>query len=110
MARTFFDRWFVAINANEINLPRIHDKKLTIIALCALMEMASEAIPEGLRDGWPGIVGGALKVFKTLPKAVEGNYLNLICFLAFIDCSIQIEKSLSRSFRRKSPVTTRVMG
>jgi len=35
------------------------------------MEMAPEAVPEGLRDGWPGIVGGVLKVFKTLPKAVE---------------------------------------
>jgi len=78
MARMFFDRWFVAINANEMSLPRIHDKKLTIIALCALMEMAPEAVPEGLRDGWPGIVGGALKLFKTLPKAVEGNHLKIL--------------------------------
>ncbi|KAF8886227.1 armadillo-type protein [Gymnopilus junonius] len=70
MARTFFERWFVAIN-NEKRLPRVHDKKLSLLALCSLMEMAPDAVPESLRDGWPGIVGGALKIFKALPKAIE---------------------------------------
>ncbi|KAF8956524.1 armadillo-type protein [Flammula alnicola] len=70
MARAFFERWFVAINADN-RLPRVHDKKLSILALCALMEMAPDTVPESLRDGWPGIVGGALKIFKTLPKAIE---------------------------------------
>ncbi|PPQ95282.1 hypothetical protein CVT26_014856 [Gymnopilus dilepis] len=70
MARVFFDRWFVAIN-NENRLPRVHDKKLSLLALCALMEMPPDAVPESLRDGWPGIVGGALKIFKALPKAIE---------------------------------------
>lgn len=71
-ARVFFDRWFVAINTDS-RLPRVHDKKLSLLALCALLEMAPETIPEQLREGWPGIVGGALKVFKTLPKAIEGE-------------------------------------
>ncbi|KAF9481128.1 ARM repeat-containing protein [Pholiota conissans] len=71
MARAFFDQWFVAIN-NESRLPRVHDKKLSLLALCALMEMTPESVPESLRDGWPGIVGGALKIFKSLPKAIEG--------------------------------------
>lgn len=75
MARTFFDLWFSAINSNESHLPRVHDKKLTIIALCALLEMPADAVPEGLREGWPGIVGGALTVFKTIPKALEGNFI-----------------------------------
>jgi len=70
MARTFFERWFVAIN-NDNLLPRVHDKKLSLLALCALMEMPPDAVPESLRDGWPGIVGGALKIFKSLPKAIE---------------------------------------
>ena len=73
MARVFFDRWFVAIN-NENRLPRVHDKKLSLLALCALMEMPPDAVPESLRDGWPGIVGGALKIFKALPKAIEGPF------------------------------------
>jgi hypothetical protein len=73
MARNFFNLWFSAINSNESRLPRVHDKKLTIIALCALLEMPADTVPEGLREGWPSIVGGALKVFKTIPKAVEGR-------------------------------------
>jgi hypothetical protein len=68
-ARGFFDKWFEAING-ENKLPRVHDKKLSIMALCALMEMEPGAIPEGVREGWPALVGGALKVFRGLPKAV----------------------------------------
>ncbi|EGN93981.1 hypothetical protein SERLA73DRAFT_115471 [Serpula lacrymans var. lacrymans S7.3] len=69
-SRIFFDNWFVAINSDS-RLPRVHDKKLSILALCALMELDSSRIPEVLRDGWPGIVGGALKIFKDLPQAIE---------------------------------------
>jgi importin-7 len=72
MARKFFDKWFAAINSAEAQLPRVHDKKLSILALCALLEMDSAAIPESLRDGWTGIVAGILTTFKDLPKAVEG--------------------------------------
>ncbi|GAW02680.1 nonsense-mediated mrna decay protein [Lentinula edodes] len=68
-SRVFFDKWFAAIN-NEKQLPRVHDKKLSIITLTALMEMEPGMVPEPLREGWPGIVAGALKLFKALPKAV----------------------------------------
>jgi len=46
------------------------------MALCALLEMDGSVIPETLREGWTGIVGGALKLFKDLPRAIEG----LCCF------------------------------
>ena len=72
MGRAFFDQWFAAINTDS-RLPRVHDKKLSLLALCALMEMTPESVPDSLRDGWPGIVGGALKIFKSLPKAIEGK-------------------------------------
>lgn len=72
MARVFFDKWFAAINA-EKKLPRVHDKKLSILALCALLEMPPNTVPEGLSDGWHGIVGGVLRIFKGLPQAVEGS-------------------------------------
>lgn len=68
-SRIFFERWFAAINSDN-KLPRVHDKKLSILALCKLLEMEAGAIPEGLRDGWPGIVGGALNIFKALPQAI----------------------------------------
>jgi len=33
--------------------------------------MPPDTVPEPLREGWPGIVGGILKLFKGLPKAIE---------------------------------------
>ncbi|KAJ7696679.1 armadillo-type protein [Mycena rosella] len=72
MARVFFDTWFAAIN-DHAKMPRVHDKKLSILALCALLEMAPGAVPEGLKDGWSGIVGGVLKIFKDLPGAIEAR-------------------------------------
>jgi len=48
----------------------VHDKKLSILALCKLLEMEAGAIPDSLRDGWPGIVVGVLNIFKSLPQAV----------------------------------------
>ena len=60
---------FVAINS-ENKLPRVHNKRLSTLALWKLLEMEAAAIPDGLRDGWPGIVVGALNIFKTLPQAI----------------------------------------
>lgn len=86
MARVFFDKWFAAINADG-RLPRVHDKKLSILALCALLEMAPAAIPESLKEGWPGIIGGILRIFKDLPAAIEGQY-------PFVSCSLLIHEFL----------------
>ncbi|KAI0286170.1 armadillo-type protein [Russula brevipes] len=71
-ARLFFDRWFAAVTA-ERGLPRVHDKTLSIVALSALLEIKPGAVPVELRDGWPAIVGGAIRVFKGLPKAVAAR-------------------------------------
>lgn len=73
-SRMFFDKWFAAINSENDKLPRVHDKRLTIVALCALMEVESSNIPDAVREGWPGIVAGTLKVFKDLPKAITGMW------------------------------------
>ncbi|KAE9407355.1 ARM repeat-containing protein [Gymnopus androsaceus JB14] len=69
-SRAFFDKWFAAIKNSEKQLPRVHDKKLSIVTLTALMEMEPGMVPEPLREGWPGIVAGALRLFKDLPKAI----------------------------------------
>ncbi|KAI0337442.1 ARM repeat-containing protein [Trametopsis cervina] len=71
-SKIVFDKWFEAIN-NTTRLPRVHDKKLCIMALCALLEMDPAAVPEPVREGWPQIVAGALHVFKDLPKAIEAR-------------------------------------
>ena len=51
----------------------MHDKKLTIVALCALLELDPASVPNAVKEGWPLIVGGTLHVFKDLPKAIEGK-------------------------------------
>ncbi|KAJ3557178.1 hypothetical protein NM688_g1613 [Phlebia brevispora] len=71
-SRIFFDKWFEAIRTDKL-LPRVHDKKLTILALCALLEMDPAAIPEPIKEGWPQIVGGILAIFKDLPHAIEAR-------------------------------------
>jgi hypothetical protein len=71
-ARAFIERWFGFVaHTNKDKLPRVHDKKLTLCALCALMELEPGQVPDGLQ----AIVSNALKVFKGLPKAVAGALL-----------------------------------
>jgi hypothetical protein len=74
MARVFFDKWFKAINSPN-HLPRVHDKKLSIMALCSLLEMDPVNILPSLSDGWPGIVTGIIKLFKDLPGAIQSGYM-----------------------------------
>ncbi|KAI5123131.1 hypothetical protein M0805_000834 [Coniferiporia weirii] len=69
-ARTFFDKWFATLKVSA-DLPRVHDKKLSIMAMCALLEMDSAAIPASLQEGWAAIVSAILHVFQGLPEAVE---------------------------------------
>ncbi|TDL17754.1 ARM repeat-containing protein [Rickenella mellea] len=71
-SRVFFDMWFAAIKADD-GLPRVHDKKLSIMALCALLELDASMIPAPLQEGWSGIVAAILHVFKDLPKAIEAR-------------------------------------
>ncbi|KAI0769096.1 ARM repeat-containing protein [Trametes elegans] len=71
-ARKFFDEWFAAINA-PARLPRVHDKKLSIVALCALMEVDPANVPESIQEGFHGIVSAALKLFQEYPKAVQAR-------------------------------------
>ncbi|CAL1712201.1 unnamed protein product [Somion occarium] len=71
-SRTFFNKWFQTINKSD-GLPRVHDKKLCIMALSALLELEPSAVPQAVKEGWPLIVGGTLHVFKELPKAIEAR-------------------------------------
>jgi len=98
MARIFLDRWFTTIKA-ENGLPRVYDKRLTIIALSALMEMEQSTIPELLREAWQFLVSGALKVFEGLPKAVAGK--QTVPFTGHIpttDAPLPARKELEDSF------------
>ncbi|KAG8903898.1 hypothetical protein FRB99_002598 [Tulasnella sp. 403] len=67
-SRAFFDKWFAAMHDDK-GLPRVHDKKLSILTLCELLKMDTNAVPPSLKDGWSGLVGGILALFKALPAA-----------------------------------------
>jgi importin-7 len=92
-SRLFFDKWFEALNT-ENRLPRVHDKKLSIMALCALLEMDPSSVPEPIREGWPQIVGGALRVFKDLPRAVEARKELEVAFQADTDSDGEFDDGL----------------
>lgn len=65
-ASAFLQRWFGLIGGDKDRLPRVHDKKLSLAALCALMELEPSQTPDGLQ----GIVAAALRVFRGLPAAL----------------------------------------
>lgn len=75
-SRAFFDKWFAAMKEDK-GLPRVHDKKLSILTLCELLKMDVNAVPPSLKDGWGGLVGGILDVFKALPDAEIRKYFTL---------------------------------
>lgn len=70
-SRLVLDKWFEAINTSK-GLPRVHDKTLSIMALCAMLEMDPASVPQPVKEGWPQIVAGTLQIFKDLPRAIEG--------------------------------------
>lgn len=72
-ARLFFDTWFAAINTED-KLPRVHDKKLSLLALSKLLEIDGGMIPPSLVEGWYAILTGALVIFKSLPQAISSAF------------------------------------
>lgn len=84
-ARDFFDKWFTELNhALEDRFPRVHDKKLVLVTLSALIEMQPSTVPDTVKPGWPGIVSGMLKVFKKLPEAIKSEYICLFPLSALL--------------------------
>jgi hypothetical protein len=65
----FFTLWFSTLS----KFSRVHDKKLVIVALCALLELPTEMIPQSLQAGWSQILACMITVFQTLPKAMENR-------------------------------------
>lgn len=100
-ARAFFDQWFAAISSADTRLPRVHDKKLSILALCALMEMEPVTIPPTLTDGWPTIVSGALKIFKGLPQAIARSFSSLSSLICPLIC-LSERKELEDDYQNES--------
>lgn len=73
-SRIVFDTWFKSMTEPG-GLPRVHDMKLSIMALCGLLEQDEASIPPSLKEGWTSILPGLLAVFKQLPDAVSRTYM-----------------------------------
>lgn len=75
LGRALLDEWFVALKSPSGKaLPRVHDKRLSIIALSVLIEMDPLHVPPSLKEGWPGLLGGAIDVFATLGEAMSSRW------------------------------------
>ncbi|HEV7738552.1 MAG TPA: hypothetical protein VGO47_14425 [Chlamydiales bacterium] len=70
----FFEEWFKIINSSE-GMPRVHCKKLTIVALCKVLETLPVAAPPAVQGAWVHVMVGLLKNLRDLPKALEGETL-----------------------------------
>jgi len=51
----------------------VHAKKLSVLAICALLQMDPAALPHSLQEGWAGIMAGVLKIVRELPGAIEAR-------------------------------------
>jgi hypothetical protein len=63
----FFSIWF----GNMDNFRRVHDKKLSIAAISALLTLSADQVPASIQTGWPRLLTGITQLFRTLPAAVK---------------------------------------
>ncbi|KAF9898563.1 hypothetical protein BX616_003874, partial [Lobosporangium transversale] len=61
----FLTVWFTSLD----KLSRVHDKKLSIVALCSILSVPVEQQPPALQSGWSQILNGILSNFEGLPEA-----------------------------------------
>ncbi|KAI5778900.1 armadillo-type protein [Geopyxis carbonaria] len=65
----FFSLWF----SNIENFNRVHDKKLSIVAIIALIQLPPEQVPQSIQPGWPKLMSGIVSLFHTLPLAIKNR-------------------------------------
>ncbi|ETS77667.1 hypothetical protein PFICI_09729 [Pestalotiopsis fici W106-1] len=65
----FFSLWFGNMDA----FSRVHDKKLCIVAIVALLQLNPDQIPQSVQTGWPRLLQGVTILFRTLPSAMKNR-------------------------------------
>ena len=65
----FFSSWFSSIES----FTRVHDKKLSIVAICALLTLNASEVPTSVQTGWPRLLQGVVRLFQTLPAAQKSK-------------------------------------
>ncbi|KAK5998970.1 putative importin [Cladobotryum mycophilum] len=65
----FFSLWFGGMSS----FSRVHDKKLCIVAISALLSLNHEHVPASVSVGWPRLLQGITELFRTLPNALKNR-------------------------------------
>ena len=65
----FFSMWFSSIDS----FTRVHDKKLSIGAITALLTLRGDEVPTSVQQGWPRLLQGVVRLFQTLPAALKNR-------------------------------------
>lgn len=69
LTNKFFSYWF----ANIDHMTRVHDKKLSIAAITSLLAIPPQQVPQSVQQGWPRLLHGLVKLFQTLPAALQST-------------------------------------
>ena len=102
----FFSAWF----SNIDNFKRVHDKKLSIVAISSLLTLKAEEVPVSVQQGWPRLLQGVTRLFQTLPAAMrsesclipDGLYIYFLTQLSFF-------LSQTGKSQRKNPIMCMMM-
>jgi len=73
----FLTAWFTSLD----KFSRVHDKKLSIIALCSILSVPVEQLPPALQSGWPQVLEGILSNFEGLPIAQASELFVCLFFI-----------------------------
>ncbi|PNP49445.1 hypothetical protein THARTR1_09767 [Trichoderma harzianum] len=65
----FFSLWFGSMSS----FSRVHDKKLCIVAISALLGLNHDQVPASISVGWPRLLQGITELFRTLPSAMRNR-------------------------------------
>lgn len=96
----FFSQWF----SNIESFTRVHDKKLSILAITGLLTLRAEDVPSSVQQGWPRLLQGVVRLFQTLPAALKSRSRDR-CSDQGSANFLQIGKKLSRIMTFNSTTT-----
>ncbi|KAK1758370.1 nonsense-mediated mRNA decay protein 5 [Echria macrotheca] len=65
----FFSLWFSSMDS----FSRVHDKKLCIMAIVALLNLSPDQVPQSVSVGWPRLLQGISILFSSLPLAIKNR-------------------------------------
>ncbi|KAJ2454378.1 Nonsense-mediated mRNA decay protein 5, partial [Coemansia sp. RSA 2424] len=64
---------FTRLLQNAAKFTRVHDKKLMILGLTAVLSLPAAQLPPALQNGLPQLFDGVLQTFRTLDTAIEAR-------------------------------------